>query len=124
MFLDKNKIKSIKLTNHSFQHWLELQERDNPGYLDNLASAGASGGVSGLTYYKETTALYDKFQDEIWKTLDEFAWNVWEDGEETVLSLLNAEARHKNIEINDPASFKNLAVWYYVEVKAQDMITG
>ena len=121
--MKNHKIKCVRLTNHSFEHWLELQERDQPGYLDNLASGGAYGGASGLTYYTETTALYDKFQDEIWETLHEFVLGIWEDAEESVLSILDAEAKRQKIEIDDPASFKNLAVWYYVEIKAQEMIT-
>ena len=37
--------------------------------IKDIATHGCSGGVSGLTYYTETIAFYDKHKKEIWDML-------------------------------------------------------
>ena len=37
--------------------------------ISDIATYGCSGGVSGLTYYTETIAFYDKHKKEIWDML-------------------------------------------------------
>jgi len=115
MFLEQKDI--IKLADHTFKHWLKEMDKENEGYLSDLAKHGASGGFAGMTMYKETIELYDKYEKEIWEFLFDFAEGMGE----TVLGMLNESAERVKSSIDDSTSFKNFVVWFYAEVMAQQI---
>lgn len=49
-----------------------LAENFDPIDLETLDSNGAAAGVPGLIYYKETEAIYDKFEALIWATVESY----------------------------------------------------
>ncbi len=82
----------------------------------DITQHGCSGGVSGLIYYTETTALYDQHVEEIWDWL-------CESGDEqgmTALELLATFGGQKDV--GGPHQFKNLLVWAYVESVCCQMV--
>ena len=109
-----HKPKCIQLSDHTFYHWLMKKEKEEKGYLQNLADNGAIGGVAGMTTYYETNELYDKYEQEIWQTLEK--WSSVTDY--TILEVLNNASKNLDISIFDEMSFKNLCVWWYAEVIA------
>jgi hypothetical protein len=82
--------------------------------IKDIAAHGCSGGVSGLTYYAETTAFHDQHQEELWQLVRDQA----EDN-----GLKNGEfLQHVT---NDPGSLTQLIndlVWWAVEVRAQELL--
>ncbi len=76
---------------------------------EDIANCGCSGGFSGVIYYSETVAKYDKYQEEIWNALYEDA----EDQGINILELIATFNGAKDVGSND--QFKNLMVWYYIE---------
>jgi len=74
-------------------------------------------GWQGLTYYKDTVALYEKFDDEIWKALYEDAETV---GAPNVLQFIADFSGAKNV--SNDAQFKNLLVWYMAEHVAREVV--
>ena len=98
----------------SIKDWLKQGEKDKSFLISDIAKHGCSGGVSGLTYYNETTAFYDEHEDEIWQELSD---------EADAAGILNGLMLY-NI-CKDPSSLrilKNNLVWFAVEVCAQRLM--
>ena len=98
----------------SIKDWLKQGEKDKSFLISDIAKHGCSGGVSGLTYYNETTAFYDEHEDEIWQELSD---------EADAAGILNGLMLY-NI-CKDPSSLrilKNDLVWFAVEVCAQQLL--
>jgi len=106
------------LLNGTFENWLKEMEKENEGYLSDLSEWGATGGVAGMTYYSETTELYDKYENEIWKFLDQMA----DEFGQTVLEMINESAQRLDNGIYSSTDFKNYVVWFYAETKAREII--
>jgi hypothetical protein len=87
----------------------------NTDELRDIARHGAGTGWPRLTYYTDTTKLYDKFADEIWEAL----WSDTQDfGYDSVYKLLGTfNANHMPA---TDAQFKNQLVWYLAERIAQE----
>ena len=98
----------------SIKECLAEYEKQDIGLIKDIAQHGCSGGVSGLTYYSETSAFHDQHQEEIWQMIGDQA----DDN-----GLKNGEfLQHVT---NDPTSltnFKNDLVWWAVEVRAQELL--
>lgn len=92
----------------TFHDWIENQF-DHDELLD-LATNGAQGGFNGLIYYHETTALYDKYHNDIWDMLEH---DREETGLQTCLDLIASFNGGKNVASDD--QYKNLLVWYAAE---------
>jgi hypothetical protein len=53
--------------------WLLQGEKEERFLISDIAKHGCAGGVSGLTYYNETSAFYDDHETEIWTILSDEA---------------------------------------------------
>ena len=95
-----------------------LKEFILENYADNIpdiANHGCQGGVSGMIYYDETSALYDKFHECIWETIN----HLKDDLGENALDIMASSTTAKNV--NDEKTFKNYMLWFAVEVICQDI---
>ena len=80
--------------------------------IRTLANNGASGGVSGLIYYSETSKLYDMFKDEIWSMIEDDIFGTDTTPLQYIASLNGGE------HVTDDMTLKNLLVWYAFEICA------
>ena len=78
-------------------------------YTHDLATHGAAGGFPGITYYEDTTRIYNAFHSDIWEALAEDAENMNQSVPEFIGNLYGADG------VDDDTRFKNLLVWYAVE---------
>jgi len=83
--------------------------------IKDIATHGCSGGVSGLTYYTETIAFYDKHKKEIWDML----YDMSEDQGFSIPFLISDFKGSRDV--SDEDTFKNLLVWWAVETKAREI---
>ena len=93
--------------------WLLQGEKEERFLISDIAKHGCAGGVSGLTYYNETTAFYDAHETEIWTILSD---------EADAAGILNGLMLYnicKNPE--DLTTLKNDLVWFAVEVAAKEL---
>jgi len=90
----------------TFEGWFNANLRESKG---DIARHGADCGYPGITYYTDTVALYDKFEDEIWDALDEDAQSYGQ----TILELIASFNRAKDV--GSGYQLKNLLVWYMCE---------
>ena len=98
----------------TFKDWMleNLKEQ-----LNDIATHGCEGGFHGLTYYNETSSLYDTYKDEIWEMLSN---DSEEFGHDNIISFINSFNGAKNV--SDEITFKNLLVWYAAERIANEVI--
>ena len=101
----------------TFKDWLEEQfERDE---LQDIAQHGASAGWSGLIYYRETSELYERFEEDLWKMLNEDADAHGCKGPLELIATFGGAAA-----VASDATFKNLIVWYAAERVAFEVTGG
>ena len=93
--------------------WLLQGEKEERFLISDIAKHGCAGGVSGLTYYNETSAFYDAHETEIWTILSD---------EADAAGILNGLMLY-NICKNpdDMTTLKNDLVWFAVEVAAREL---
>ena len=93
--------------------WLLQGEKEERFLISDIAKHGCAGGVSGLTYYNETSAFYDAHETEIWTILSD---------EADAAGILNGLMLY-NICKNpdDLTTLKNDLVWFAVEVAAREL---
>ena len=97
----------------SIKECLAEYEKQELGLISDIAKHGCAGGVSGLTYYNETSAFYDAHETEIWTILSD---------EADAAGILNGLMLYnicKNP--NDMTTLKNDLVWFAVEVAAREL---
>jgi len=94
---------------YSFNSLEEWYGENLNEYTHDLATHGAVGGFPGITYYEDTTRIYDAFQSDIWKMLAEDAEGMDQNVPEFIGNMYGAE------HADDETHFKNLLVWYAVE---------
>jgi hypothetical protein len=94
--------------------WLLQGEKEERFLISDIAKHGCAGGVSGLTYYRETSAFYDDHEAEIWAMVSDAADAA---GILNGLMLYNICKNPDSLEI-----LKNDLVWWAVEVAAQDLL--
>jgi len=80
--------------------------------IRTLANNGASGGVSGLIYYSETSELYDMFKDDIWSLIEDDIFGTDTTPLQYIANLNGGE------NVTDDMTLKNLLVWYAFEICA------
>src|SRR6056300_1657441 len=100
----------------SIKDWLLQGEKDEYFLISDIAKHGCSGGVSGLTYYSETTAFYDAHEDEVWQELSDAADAA---GIANGLMLYNICKNPTSLR-----TLKNDLVWFAVEVCAQQLVAS
>lgn len=98
----------------TFADWLQKTLGDE-GYIADLAEHGAAAGFPGLTYYKDTAKLYERFEDEIWERLNKDAEGSGETPLQLIASFAGADA------VTSDGQFKNLLVWYLAEETAREI---
>lgn len=86
-------------------------------YLEDLATHGAASGFPGLTYYKDTCALYDRYTEELWEALCHIAEN-W-DGN-SILEMISSCTASKAIDSD--TTLKNFIVWLVAEHYAAEYL--
>jgi hypothetical protein len=100
---------------NSIQGFLAVGQLQERFLIKDIATHGCSGGVSGLTYYTETIAFYDKHKKEIWDML----YNLSEDTGFSVPFLMSDFDGARNV--SDEDTFKNFLVWWAVTQKAREL---
>ena len=72
-----------------------------------------------MTYYRDTVALYDKFNHEIWDALYEDTESF---GAPNVVALISTFGGADSVASDE--TFKNLLVWYMAERTARALLGG
>ena len=98
----------------TFKEWM-TKSFSNDEFRD-MVKHGVSGGFSGLIYYTETTALYQKYKEDIWEKLSDDAENYGE----SILKMIAIFSGAKNVCC--AAHFENLLVWYAAEKLVHELI--
>jgi len=84
--------------------------------LSDMVKHGVASGFSGLIYYSETTALYRRYQEQIWEML-------YEDADNQGVNILQLIGSFNGAaEVGGHEQFENLLVWYAAEKIAWDII--
>ncbi len=99
----------------TFKQWMKANLKDS---MQDIANHGADQGYPGLTYYKETCQLYDKFKEEIWDALEEDREDM---GYKNIFELIATFGR---ADAGSDEEFKNLLVWYMAERIAREESDG
>lgn len=95
--------------------WVKEQYEHNE--LQDIINHGCvSGCAHGLVYYNETSAFYEKFNDEIWDKLYDSA----NDQGVTIMELISSFNGSKDVGSNH--QFKNLLAWFAVEETARELL--
>ena len=99
---------AVEFKQDSILDWLlETQERST---IKDTAEHGCSGGtISELIYYADTSAFYEKYQDEIWRRLGDMADDL---GEDSILHLITFTGVK---DVGSPLQLKNLLAWWAAE---------
>ena len=84
------------------------------GFIEDLHRGGCVSGLIGqLTYYADTVAFYNKFEDDIWQLVwDEAIASNSNTIMEFIASLNGAS------DVNSGEQFKNLLAWFAFEETA------
>jgi len=97
----------------SIKECLAEYEKQDIGLIADIAKHGCAGGVSGITYYAETTAFHDNHQEEIWQLVQDHADDS---------GLKNGEfLQHISQDPSSLTGFVNDLVWWAVKVRAQEL---
>ena len=97
----------------SIKECLAEYEKQELGLIADIAKHGCAGGVSGLTYYSETSAFYDAHEAEIWTILSD---------EADAAGMANGSMLY-NI-CKEPTSMQTLEndlVWFAVQIAAREL---
>mgnify|MGYP003138798647 CR=1 FL=1 len=97
----------------NIKEWLRKGEKEDIFLISDIAKHGCSGGVSGIIYYRETTAFHDEHEEEIWDLVVEYAEN---EGCK-LMELVGRIAKNAG----SMTQLKNDLVWWAVEVRAQEL---
>ena len=109
------KERTIKMFNDTITTDLFKGQKEERFLIKDIATHGCSGGVSGLTYYTETIAFYDKHKKEIWDML----YDLSEDSGFSIPFLMSDFDGARNVSDHD--TFKNFLVWWAVTQKAREI---
>ena len=98
----------------SFNDWMKKTfDRDE---MKDIATYGVNAGFHHLTYYKDTTALYQKYHDDIWEMLNDDADSM---GHQHPLEMIAIFGGARNV--SNRITFENLLVWYAAEKVAREL---
>ena len=100
---------AVEFKQDSILDW--LLETQDKGTIKDTAQHGCSGGtISELIYYADSSAFYDKYQDEIWRRLGDMADDLGEDSIPHLIASFNGAK-----DVGSPAQLKNLLAWWAAE---------
>jgi len=94
----------MEIINTKFYDWFVKNLSE---YAKDLEYHGAVNGVPGLTYYSETNAVYDQFEEEIFDIVEEYAQDFYG------FSGLRLVSNFKSV--GSLTTFKNQMVWLAIE---------
>lgn len=94
------------------QHILDNHDIDD---LKNLAT-NISGGISGFTYYTETSKIYEEFKYDIWELINSSA------EEQGVSPMVLISTLGGGESVCDHETFVNLLVWFSAEETARQIL--
>ena len=109
----ENKAKQEAIEENSFKSWFNNNLLES---AEDLAKHGAVNGFSGIIYYSDTVALYDKFSSEIWDKLYDQAEQL---GDSIINMISNLKRANR---IQTEYEFKNILVWWYCEELAREQV--
>lgn len=88
-----------------------MQETYEHNELADIATQGcASGCASGMIYYSETIALFDKYRDDLFEIMDNYASDM---GQPPDISITDGFTQ-----------FANNVLWFCAEVVAYNLTQG
>ena len=93
---------------NNFYQW--MKETYTEEELRDICQYGCVNGVSGLIYYSETVAIYDKHRDELHQKLGEW---IDEIGETPTFIIEHLDCFH---------TFANAMVWFVAEQYANEIV--
>ena len=99
----------------TFLAW--LHETLDADQLADLARYGAAGGFPGLIHYSETSALYERYHDEIWEALYDDAQDFGYSDPLAFVASLGGST-----DVATGGQFANLLVWYMAERSAHQEV--
>lgn len=99
----------------TIEQWLLQGEKDERFTIEDIAQHGCEGGVGGLIYYSETEEFHDKFEEEIWDLVKEFA----DDSGQHMLQYMSNVLGDKVASVK---TLKNYLAWFAVEVMASRIL--
>ena len=79
--------------------------------IRTMAEHGCSGGIGGMIYYTETSAIYDQYAGELHELV------------ERITEEFGAFPAYIADNIGSQAMFKNAMVWLCAEFAAQEIIS-
>ena len=88
--------------------------------LRDIVNHGCVAGVSGFTYYHETTDAYNEHDDEIQDYLSDWCHD---NGIVDEVGNSIGSFAHFAPDAEDITQLKNQLVWSYLELKAHDILT-
>lgn len=112
----QNKLNTIKesgneLTKYVIDDILAQGKDYQDGYIKDVLEHGcSSGAVGGLIYYNDTTAFYDKYNEEIYNLLEELRQSL---GNPNILSVI-ADFNGAQ-DVGSDTQYKNLLAWFGYE---------
>jgi hypothetical protein len=99
--------------NVTLKDWVNNKIEEGDWTASEIMQHGCVSGFSGLTYYRETVALHDQYENEIWDCLTSCA----EDCGMTVPEFLDTI----KCTMGSMDSLKNDLVWLAVERICEDL---
>tara|TARA_B100002052_G_C15772279_1_gene547521 strand:+ start:466 stop:792 length:327 start_codon:yes stop_codon:yes gene_type:complete len=86
--------------------------------LHDINTYGMSQGVSGFIYSSDLHDKFEKYEDEILDTLNEYCFSVFDQSaEDYIVEQLRHDDEHWTMQ-----QFYEFAVWMYVEMRAQEIV--
>tara|TARA_A100001011_G_scaffold162576_1_gene171049 strand:+ start:114 stop:473 length:360 start_codon:yes stop_codon:yes gene_type:complete len=106
---------AVEFGQSSIREWLlDTQERST---IEDVTRHGCSGGtISELIYYRDTSAFYEKYEDEIWDKLYDAANNC---GSKSILHFIASLNGAKDVGCD--VGLSNLLAWWATEVICQEI---
>lgn len=77
--------------------------------IRTMAEHGCMGGIGGMIYYTETSAIYDEYADQLHDLVDR------------ITEEFGAFPAYISDNIGTQSCFKNAMVWFCAEVVAQEI---
>ena len=104
---------AVEFGQSSIREWLlDTQERST---IEDVTRHGCQGGtISELIYYHDTSAFYQKYQDEIWDKLEDTRADM---GLDSILKLIATFNGH----VGSDLQLQNLLAWWATEITCQEI---
>lgn len=103
----------MRINAKTFKNWMKANFTKQE--IRDICNYGADAGWHGLTYYRDTCKLYDRFECEIWDRLTDDAESY---GHKNVFEMI---ANFRRADVMDSYQFKNLLAWYMAEEIAREL---